>query len=62
MLLRPFEILYDGEMEEGMPALCWKIREGEDPGQSLYGLSNLSARGWQVPAYSLPPNSEDSLI
>lgn len=61
--LGPFEILYDGEMEGGIPALCWKIREGEDPGYSLYDLADrLSARGWQVPAYSLPANSEDTVI
>ena len=49
-------------MEGGTPALCWKMREGEDPGPSLYGLANFAARGWQVPAYSLPANSEDKVI
>ena len=49
-------------MEGGTPVLCWKMREGEDPGPSLFGLANFSARGWQVPAYSLRANSEDKVI
>ena len=51
----PFEILFDGARDEGIPALCWRIREGADPGFNLYDLADrLRARGWQVPAYSLP--------
>ncbi len=54
----PFEILYDGAMERGIPALCWKMKDGV--GFSLYDLADrLRARGWQVPAYSLPPNRQD---
>ena len=61
--LGPFEIIYGGQMDAGIPALCWKIREGVDPGFTLYDLADrLRSRGWQVPAYSLPPNRQDLVI
>ena len=60
----PFEILYGGDMKSGIPALCWKIRDGyENNGYTLYDLADrLRARGWQVPAYSLPAQCEDIVI
>jgi glutamate decarboxylase len=59
----PFEILYGGEMASGIPALCWRIKEGADPGFSLYDLADrLRTRGWQVPAYSLPANRQELVI
>ncbi len=61
--LGPFEIIYGGEMDAGIPALCWKMKEGADPGFSLYDFADrLRARGWQVPAYSLPANLTDLVI
>ena len=61
--LGPFEIIYDGEMDAGIPALCWKMKDGVDPGFSLYDLADrLRSRGWQVPAYSLPANRQDLSI
>jgi glutamate decarboxylase len=61
--LGPFEIIYDGAMDKGIPALCWKIKDGTDPGFTLYDLADrLRVRGWQVPAYSLPANCEDLAI
>ncbi|MCB1705074.1 MAG: glutamate decarboxylase [Halioglobus sp.] len=61
--LGPFEILYDGAMDRGIPSLCWRIKPGEDPGYNLYDLANrLRARGWQVPAYALPSNCESIAI
>jgi glutamate decarboxylase len=61
--LGPFDIIYSGEMGEGIPAVCWKLRDGVDPGFSLYDLADrLRARGWQVPAYSLPAHCEDVVI
>lgn len=59
----PFEILYGGEMDQGIPALCWKLKDDTDPGFSLYDLADrLRCRGWQVPAYSLPANCQDTAI
>ncbi len=61
--LGPFEMIYDGDMSSGIPALCWKIKDGEHPGFGLYDLADrLRSRGWQVPAYSLPPNRQDLVI
>lgn len=61
--LGPFEIIYGGEMDQGIPALCWKIKEGAKPGFTLYDLADrLRVRGWQVPAYALPANRQDLSI
>ena len=61
--LGPFEVIYGGEMNTGIPTLCWKMKEGVDPGFSLYDLADrLRGRGWQVPAYSLPANCQDLVI
>jgi glutamate decarboxylase len=60
----PFEILFDGDMTRGIPALCWKIKDGFDTqGYTLYDLADrLRSRGWQVPAYSLPAHCQDLVI
>jgi len=62
--LGPFEIIYGGDPKGGIPALCWKIKDGYDThGYTLYDLADrLGSRGWQVPAYSLPPNCEELVI
>ncbi|GAA4421108.1 glutamate decarboxylase [Bremerella cremea] len=58
-----FEVIYDGKMHEGIPALCWKLKDDAKPGFTLYDLADrLRTRGWQVPAYSLPPNRDDLAI
>ena len=60
--LGPFDILYDGKMDEGIPALCWKLKD-DDSGYTLYDFANvLRVRGWQVLAYSMPANREDLVI
>lgn len=52
-----FDVIYGGDMNSGIPALCWTIKAGTHPGFSLYDLSDrLRSRGWQVPAYTLPAN------
>ena len=57
----PFRIIHDGN--GGLPAVCWTLKEGRSYGFSLYDLSDrLRARGWQVPAYSMPPNREDLVV
>jgi glutamate decarboxylase len=61
--LGPFEMLFNGDPADGLPATCWTIAKGEDPGYTLYDLADrLSVRGWQVPAYSLPANREDLVV
>ena len=57
----PFKMIHDGN--GGLPAVCWTFRDGYKADYSLYDLSDrLRARGWQVPAYSLPPNREDLVV
>ncbi len=52
--LGPFELLCDADPQTGIPSVAWRIREGEDPGYTLYDLADrLRVRGWQVPAYPL---------
>jgi glutamate decarboxylase len=61
--LRLFEIIYNGDMNSGIPALCWVMKEGVDPGFNLYDLADrLRSRGWQVPAYSLPAHCQNIVI
>jgi glutamate decarboxylase len=57
----PFRVIHDGR--GGLPAVCWMLKEGSNPGFTLYDLSDrLRARGWQVPAYSMPPNRDDLVV
>ncbi len=59
----PFEIMYGGDSTAGIPAVCWRLKDGIDPGFNLYDLADrLRTRGWQVPAYTLPANCEDVVI
>ena len=60
----PFEIIYGGDESSGIPALCWKIKDGFDTeGYTLYDLADrLRSRGWQVPAYSMPADAQDVVI
>ncbi|OUS36346.1 glutamate decarboxylase [Rhodobacterales bacterium 56_14_T64] len=62
--LGPFKVLYDGDMNEGIPALCWTLKDDAvTNGYSLYDLADrLRMRGWQVPAYTMPADREDLVI
>ena len=61
--LGPFEVLFDGRSDAGIPALCWQLKPGADPGFTLYDLADrLRCRGWQVPAYALPPHRTGQVI
>jgi len=52
--LGPFELLCDSDPTTGIPTVTWRIREGEDPGYTLFDLADrLRMTGWQVPAYTL---------
>ena len=40
--------------------MTWRIREGEDPGYTLFDLADrVRMRGWQVPAYTLTGTASD---
>jgi glutamate decarboxylase len=60
--IEPFEVIYNGQ--GGIPGVCWKLREDGKPKPfSLYDLSDrLRYHGWQVPAYSLPSNCQQTVV
>lgn len=61
--LGPFEILYNGDPQQGIPCTSWKLKEGVDHGFTLFDLADrLRTKGWLVPAYTMPPNREDLAI
>ncbi len=61
--LGPFEIVFDGDPEKGIPALTWKLKEDADVSFNLYDFADrLRNRGWQVPAYSLPEHAEKIVV
>lgn len=62
--LGPFEILFDGDSQKGIPALAWKLKkDAAIGGYTLYDFADrLRSRGWQVPAYSMPAHREDLVV
>jgi glutamate decarboxylase len=57
----PLEVIHDGS--EGIPAVCWKLRDDARAAFSLFDLADrLQGRGWQVPTYTLPANCENTAI
>jgi glutamate decarboxylase len=56
-----FEVFYDGS--DGIPGCSWRLKDGVDPGWTLYDLADrLRTRGWLVPAYAMPKDIEDIVI
>jgi glutamate decarboxylase len=61
--LGPFELLCDSNPNTGIPTVTWRIREGQDPGYTLFDLADrLRLRGWQVPAYTLTGTAADIAV
>jgi glutamate decarboxylase len=61
--LGPFELLSRSNPAEGIPAVTWRISEGEAPGYTLFDLADrLRNRGWQVPAYTLTGSASDIAV
>ena len=59
----PFEIVYGGDPAHGIPCVSWRLRPGERVPFCLYDLADrLRVRGWQVPAYSMPPDREELVV
>lgn len=55
-----FELITDGTE---LPIICWKLADNADVKWDLYDLEDaLKEYGWQVPAYPLPANLEDTTI
>jgi glutamate decarboxylase len=61
--LGPFELLCESNPLTGIPSVAWRIREGENPGYTLYDIADrLRVRGWQVPAYPLTGEVSDIAV
>jgi glutamate decarboxylase len=61
--LGPFELLCDSDPATCIPTVTWRIREGENPGYTLFDLADrLRNRGWQVPAYTLTGEVSDIAV
>lgn len=61
--LDDYEFICHGKPEEGIPAICFKIKEGADVGYTLYDVSErLRLRGWQVPAFALNGECSDVVV
>jgi glutamate decarboxylase len=59
----PFELLFDGDSRNGIPAVSWTMRENTRGQYSLFDLSDrLRARGWQVAAYTMVPNIAEMAV
>ena len=55
------ELVYDGN--GGLPAVCYKLKEGLDPGFTLYDLSErVRMRGWQIASYPLPSDRQEVVV
>ncbi|MBY5921522.1 glutamate decarboxylase [Ferrimonas balearica] len=58
-----FEFINTGDPKQGIPAVCFRVREGETLPFSLYDLSaKLLERGWQVPAFQLSGEASDIAV
>ncbi len=58
-----FEIIYDGDPNEGIPCITWKLKEKARVTFNLYDFADkLRSRGWQIPAYSLPANLDKIVV
>jgi glutamate decarboxylase len=61
--LGPFELLCDSDPLVGIPSVAWRIKEGEDPGYTLFDVADrLRVKGWQVPAYPLTGSVSDIAV
>lgn len=58
--LGPFEFICTGSEKDGIPAICFRLKDGAKPGYTLYDLSDRLRRdGWQVPAFALSGKASD---
>ena len=61
--LGPYEFICTGSEKTGIPAVCFQVKKGADPGYTLYDISDrLRLRGWQVPAFLLTGGASDVTV
>jgi glutamate decarboxylase len=55
----PFTLLSDGT---DIPVFAWRMRDGYTGFDPFELSERLRTRGWQVPAYRLPPDVQDTVV
>ena len=61
--LGDFEFIASGNPKKDIPAVCFHFKHPEKADFNLYELSDrLRMRGWQVPAFSLPANVQETVV
>jgi glutamate decarboxylase len=61
--MEPFDLIFDGDSTAGITAVTWRLRPGITHAFSLFDVAEkLRARGWLVPAYTLPAEREDLAV
>ncbi|MEG1739966.1 MAG: glutamate decarboxylase [Akkermansia sp.] len=61
--LGQFDFISTGNPLTDIPAVCFSMKDGYAPGYNLFDLSEkLRTRGWQVPAFTLPPNCQEIVV
>ncbi len=59
--LAPLELVYNGK--DGLPAVCYKLKDGVEHGFNLYDLSErVRMRGWQIASYPLPSDRQQVVV
>jgi glutamate decarboxylase len=54
-----FDLISDGT---DIPVFAWKMRAGYTEFDPFELSERLRARGWQVPAYRMPPDAQDTVV
>jgi glutamate decarboxylase len=57
-----FDIVFDGDPRRGIPAVTWKLDSGAHAHNLFDFAEELRTRGWLVPAYTLPPDQENTTV
>jgi glutamate decarboxylase len=61
--LGPFTLIYDGDSTKGITAVTWQLKTDRQCAFSLFDFAEkLRARGWLVPAYTLPTDLQDLAV
>jgi glutamate decarboxylase len=59
----PFTLVFDGDPTKGITAVTWRLRPDREHAYSLFDVAEkLRARGWLVPAYTLPADLEELAV
>ena len=61
--LGPYEFIATGNPKADIPAVCYYVKEGSNLPYNLFDLSDkLRTFGWQVPAFTLSADCQDTVV